>query len=215
MSIRVNEQIESETVLLYGEQGALEAVSLDEALKRARSRGMDLVTEWEAKPLRQSSSPPVCLLLPLRKPVVWERAGREPLPIAPEFDPLLWFETESCPERHFVLVANPHTFPGRFTAWCPTKRISYRGSKSDITVCSREVEYFLKGLLAGQEPDAPTDEEGDLLPPSAPDYLAWVNATSHFQQTGYWNERFRVCASCGARLLPSNPNDACEGAHLE
>ena len=130
----------------------------------------------------------------------------------PELDPDLWFTTENCEVRHYLL-GNPHTFRGRLSAWCPSKRRSFCVSKSEIKDCSRETSYFLKGFLSGQESRAPLDDDGDLLPPDDPEYQAWARATELFHQTGSWNDRFRICDRCGAWLLPSNPEPTCWYAH--
>src|SRR5690349_21645132 len=66
-------------------------------------------------------------------------------------DAELWFTMEpSCEGRHFILY-NSHTFPGRFTAWCPLKRKAVNVSKSDVRECSQQATYWLKGFLSGAE----------------------------------------------------------------
>lgn len=211
MRVRMNEAIEEESVLLYGDDGTLEEVATADALELARSRAMDLVEEWEPPRPQPARGSVVCRLLDVPKPVVWELV---PEPGAePELDLALWFHSEGCAERHY-LIGNPHTFPGRISAWCPRKMMSYCVSKSEIAECSTETAYFVKGFLSGSEPRAPVDEAGDRMPPSDLEYRAWARATQLFQQTGTWNSRFRICEVCGARLLPSNPRATCWGEHI-
>jgi hypothetical protein len=213
MRVRINEAIDEEAVLLHGDDGTLQEFPLPEALQLARSRSMDLVEVWE-RPRRPRVAPVECRLLRLPRPVIWEAgpARGEARHGEPELDQDLWFHTGHCEGRHYLL-GNPHTFRGRLSAWCPTKQRSFCVSKSEITECSREASYFLKGFLSGQEIDAPVDEEGDLLPPDDPEYQAWINAIQIFQETGMWNARFRICDLCGARLVPSNPKRTCWQAH--
>lgn len=215
MRVRMNEAITEETVLLYGDDGKLGEVSLEDALRIARSRSMDLVEEWE-RPRPPRAGAVVCRLFSLRRPVVWEGAGEpsanDERPGEPALDQALWFTTGHCEGRHYLL-GNPHTFPGRLSAWCPSMRRGFSVSKSEIAECSNETTYFLQGFLSGQEPGAPSDGEGDLLPPDDPEYRAWIRATALFQETGSWNARFRICERCGARLLPSNSRSTCWAAH--
>jgi Translation initiation factor IF-3, N-terminal domain len=215
MRVRMNEAITEESVLLYGDDGTLAEVPLADALQLARDRSMDLVEEWERPRPPRPGGAVVCRLLRVGRPLVWERTADASAARGgdgPELDPELWFHTEHCEGRHYVL-GNGHTFRGRIHAWCPAKRLGFRVSKSDITECSRETTYYVQGLLAGQEPAPPVNDEGDLLPSGDPEYRAWVHATELFRQTGMWNDRFRSCEVCGARLLPSNPKPTCWNAH--
>jgi hypothetical protein len=85
-------------------------------------------------------------------------------------DPTLWFTMEpSCEGRHFLLY-NSHTFPGRFTAWCPMKKRAVNVSKSDVRDCSQEAKYWLKGFLSGAEPDPPRSEGGTYLDHDSPEF---------------------------------------------
>ena len=213
MRIRMNEAITEESILLYGDDGTLGEVPLADALRIARSRSMDLVEEWE-RPRHRPGGAVVCRLLRVQQPLLWEDAagGSPDRTDGPELDPELWFNTAHCDGRHYLL-GNGQTFRGRLHAWCPSKQLGFRVSMSEIADCSKETTYFLKGFLAGQEPGPPVDDDGDLLPPGDPEYRAWVHATELFRQTGSWNERFRICEQCGARLLPSNPKPTCWHAH--
>ncbi len=210
MGHRINEEITARSVLVFADDGTLEEVELTEALRRARSRQLDLVEEWPSPPPPLSPRPPTCVMARIAHPLRWEAratvsssAKREPL-----FDPDLWFTDGTCPARHFLL-GNSHTFVGRALAWCPEKRISYCVSKAEMQTCSRDAAYYMRGLLAGQEPDPPVDDERNLLPSVHPDYDAWLRATELLAATGVWNDRFRTCEDCGARLLQSNPGPRC------
>jgi hypothetical protein len=211
---RVNEEITEPRVYLCDSTGQLTLISTAEALEHARMQHADLVCEYADLPERRAS-PPVCLLVSLVEPLRWERSnGKVGLPVEPEIDSDLWFETADCAGRHYLL-GNPHTFPGRLYAWCPTKKVHHCVSKSEIEQCSRETTYFLRGYLSGQEPEGPVTEEGDKLPPDNPNFQVWRDAVELFGETGHWNERFRTCSSCGARLLPSNPTETCRYGHDE
>lgn len=214
MRNRLNEDITDAFVLLYGDDGTLSEVSSAEALSIAKSRGRDLVEEWEP-PRAVTRGAVICRIMNVRRPLVWESAPRAIMTTEPQLDTDLWFEAGHCEGRHYVLVSNPHTFVGRFSAWCPSKKVGFCASKSEVTACSRETTYFLKGLLCGQEPDAPVNDDGDHLPSSDPEYRAWIEATDLLQDTGSWNARFRTCTVCGARLLPANPRTECWRGHAE
>ena len=104
----------------------------------------------------------------------------------PQIDSRLWFTMEpSCKGKHYILWAS-HTFPGRFTAWCPIKKRTTNCSKSDIRKCSKESAYWLKGFLAGNEPEPPRDESGNFLDIASPGFKAWEREARHFQKKGIW-----------------------------
>jgi len=106
---------------------------------------------------------------------------------APEFDPHLWFTYgDCCPGRHYLLHA-AHTVPGRMRAWCPTERVVFSLSKPAIDDCSPEARYWIMGFLAGNEPDAPRDDDGDYLPADDPRYRRWQAAIREFGRTGVWD----------------------------
>jgi hypothetical protein len=99
----------------------------------------------------------------------------------PPIDPRLWFTMEpACQGKHYLLWAS-HTFPGRFTAWCPIKKRTTNCSKSDVQKCSKEAAYWLKGFLAGNTPEPPQSSEG-----SDAEFKAWERAALRFQKTGMW-----------------------------
>jgi hypothetical protein len=104
----------------------------------------------------------------------------------PDFDGALWFTEDGCDGRHFISDwANPHTFPGRIRAWCPTKRVHYNCSKAQMRESSPETKRWVEGYLAGNEPRPPEDEEG--FPEStSPAGLAWVEKARAFRSTGLW-----------------------------
>ena len=76
----------------------------------------------------------------------------------PTLDEDLWF-VGSCGGRDF-LVGNPHTFTGRMRAWCPTKQVGYNVSLKEIDDLGTATRYYIKGYLAGNEPDPPIGEDG-------------------------------------------------------
>ncbi len=127
----------------------------------------------------------------------------------PNFDERLWFTMRSCCSGKHYLVYNPHTFPGRMGAWCPEKRINFCVSKSEIKQCSVEAQFWMQGFLVGNEPDAPTNEEGDYLPESSPAFERWRTAREVFPQVGFWIKGERECDSCGVHLLPTDAGLCC------
>jgi hypothetical protein len=127
----------------------------------------------------------------------------------PRFDDTLWCIIEDCcPGKHYLLY-NPHTFPGRMGVWCPSKQIGFCVSKSEIQECSLEACYWIKGFLVGNEPDPPTDEEGDCLPEDNPRHKKWRAAIRQFPETGIWVVQDRECEDCGEQLLPTQPGLKC------
>ena len=103
----------------------------------------------------------------------------------PEIDENLWFLTKThCEGKHFLL-GNPHTFCGRFLAWCPNKEISFSVSKVEIEKLSTQSEYWIKGFLSGNEPQPPTDENNDVDFESV-EYKNWLKQIEEFKKTGIW-----------------------------
>jgi hypothetical protein len=90
-----------------------------------------------------------------------------------------------CTGKHYLLWAS-HTFPGRFTAWCPVKKRTANCSLSDVNRCSTAAAYWLKGFLAGNEPEPPRGEAGVFLDSSHPKFKAWERVARRFQKTGSW-----------------------------
>ena len=108
---------------------------------------------------------------------------------APDHDPQLWFtHGDCCPGRHYLLHS-AHTVPGRMRAWCPTEGVTFSISKPAIGDCSEQARYWIAGFLAGSEPDAPRDEEGDYLPDEDPRQRRWQQAIVDYANTGVWNDR--------------------------
>jgi hypothetical protein len=67
-----------------------------------------------------------------------------------------------CEGHHFFVDGTPHV-QGRMYAWCPAKQTVTRVSKDEVTTCSDEAGYFIRGYLSGSEPPPPTDDEGMLV----------------------------------------------------
>ena len=99
-------------------------------------------------------------------------------------DPRLWFQMAGCKGRHFFVDGTPH-LRGRMYAWCPDKQVVTRVSKSEITICSDEAGYFMRGYLSGSEPAPPTDAEGMLVGDQA-DIDSWLRAVERWRLTGEW-----------------------------
>lgn len=125
-----------------------------------------------------------------------------------EVDVDLWVLLHGCPSKHFLLY-NPHTFVGRVAVYCESKNRIANISKSEIADTSREAGYWLKGFLAGCEPDCPKTEDGDILPDDDPRVTEWRAAIQAFPQSGLWYSGARQCSSCGTHLLPTTLGECC------
>ena len=68
----------------------------------------------------------------------------------------------------------------------PSSKRTTNCSKSDIRKCSKESAYWLKGFLAGNEPEPPRDESGNFLDIASPGFKAWEREARHFQKKGIW-----------------------------
>ena len=128
----------------------------------------------------------------------------------PAFDGRLWFTMGThCSGKHY-LIGNPHTFNGRMLAWCPTKQTSFFVSKLEMDDCSVEAEFWVKGFLAGNEPEPPKDENLNVVDSGSSEYQRWLKAIELFARTGYWYSGERRCESCGEELLPSLAGNVCK-----
>lgn len=143
----------------------------------------------------------------------------------PTYDPKLWFTVKyNCPGKHYI-IGNPHTFKGRITGYCPTDNKYFNFSISDVTGMSVESKFWLKGYLAGNEPDPPLEEDDDVAYASE-EHEIWLKEIELFHKTGSWYEGVRTCEVCGSRLLRSwiglkcekcatrsDNNDSCKKCH--
>jgi|HubBroStandDraft_4_1064222.scaffolds.fasta_scaffold65330_3 hypothetical protein len=68
----------------------------------------------------------------------------------------MWFKA-SCGGRD-LLTENGGTFPGRKSAWCPDKRLSYNVSFSEMGEMSQQAKYYVAGFLDGAQPSPPPPE---------------------------------------------------------
>lgn len=105
--------------------------------------------------------------------------------LPPDVDPRLWFTTDSCPSRHYLMDGNS-TILGRMYFYCPLDNVATRVSKSQIRDSSDESKYFIRGFLAGSEPGPPVDDEGIMVPDESA-VAAWRKATMIWRATGTWS----------------------------
>jgi hypothetical protein len=105
--------------------GEAELMSRGEALAIARDRSLHLIPERSE---RQGAGPAFCRIGAVSLPVRWEQVPEAEQ--AGEPDPLLWFEAP-CGGRD-LLTGNVGTYPGRMSAWCPDKRVSYNVSLAEM-----------------------------------------------------------------------------------
>lgn len=104
----------------------------------------------------------------------------------PQYNEELWFTMgDHCGGRHFIL-GNPHTFPGRMMAWCPTKQTSFFFSKGEVESASSAAVAWIDGFLAGNEPPPPVDGDGDVDFASDA-YQHWSREVTRFRETGHWH----------------------------
>lgn len=130
-------------------------------------------------------------------------------------DKKLWFRVDHCESLHFI-VGNAHTFRGRIRGWCPKKQRTFLLSKSEISQCSTEAEYWIKGFLRGNEPNPPDGgKEGtgafgtEKFNKWLKKYKEWESATDLFQETSYWSIYKRVCSKCKRKMMPSEIEEIC------
>lgn len=190
--------IPGEEVALLQPDSETEYIPKGLAIDLAHAQGKHLVPEFESH-----AEPVFCNIATLALPPRWER-GPDHDPDA-ELDEELWF-IGSCGKRD-LLTGNPHTFRGRISAWCPAERVGYNVSLDEITEMSTASRYFIKGFLAGNEPEPPEpDDQGNEDPE---DLTAWRAAVHRFRSTGNWLGRWRTCDVCGCVLLPGTADGYC------
>jgi len=79
------------------------------------------------------------------------------------------------------LLHNPwQTFPGRMSAWCATRQVSFRVSKSELpTDLPAATRYWVQGFLVGNVPRQPATDDFD-----GPAVAAWQAKADRFLATG-------------------------------
>ena len=103
-------------------------------------------------------------------------------------DPDLWVEVAGYPGRLFIM-GNPHTFPGRITAWSHDNDESLYFSKSEVTAFSDAARRWVEGFLHGAEPE-PAEYLGidpgevDEMDDDDPRLEEWRDALATFRETG-------------------------------
>jgi hypothetical protein len=91
-------------------------------------------------------------------------------------DPGLWIVAKNHPDPWF-LYGNCHTFPGRMKAWNSKDGRDVCVSLFEIVSCSRSSYWWIKGFLAGNEPEPPEDEA---------EAASWAERRDAFYETGDW-----------------------------
>ena len=105
-----------------------------------------------------------------------------------DIDPALWIRCRRTDGRDYLVERNPHTFPGRMGAFCPhsEEHPDYNVSIGEAQECSPEARLWMRGFVAGNEPDAPLDSCGYELDESDPKVQAWDEARQGYLESGYW-----------------------------
>jgi hypothetical protein len=100
-----------------------------------------------------------------------------------DVDPELWFDCCHHAGGRDYLLQNPwQTFPGRMSAWCATRRVSFRVSKSELpTDLPAATKYWVQGFLVGNVPRHPATDDFD-----GPAVAAWQAKADRFLASGYW-----------------------------
>jgi hypothetical protein len=114
--------------------------------------------------------------------------GGAQYPLPDHIDPHLWF-VGSCGKRDYLVETNPHTFPGRMSAFCPhcpPEQASYNVSLKDLGECSAEAQIWSRGFVAGNEPHVPLDRRGSELEDDTPEHAAWEQARAAYLKSGEW-----------------------------
>jgi hypothetical protein len=100
-----------------------------------------------------------------------------------EVDPELWFECRHhAGARDYLLNTAWHTFPGRMSAWCATRRVGFRVSKSELpSDLPTTTRYWVEGFLTGNLPRQPYVDDQD-----SPAMDMWNRLAHQFFATGVW-----------------------------
>lgn len=119
-------------------------------------------------------------------PVQRHYVGMDELP--EDIDPALWIRCSRTGGQDYLVEGNPHTFPGRMSAFCPhvAEYPYYNVSIGEVEECSPESRLWMRGFVAGSEPDVPLDSEGCELDDADPKVQGWAEARSGYMETGYW-----------------------------
>ena len=99
-------------------------------------------------------------------------------------DPEIWFECIHHPGSRDYLVSEPwQTSPGRMQAWCGTRHVWFRVSKSSLPEhLPLPTRYWVEGFLVGnvpRQPDVDDDDDGAAV-------NEWRASAHHFIATGRW-----------------------------
>jgi len=104
-----------------------------------------------------------------------------------DIDPTLWIRCSRSGGEDYLVEGNPHTFPGRMSAFCPhLAHLYYNVSIVEVEESSPEARLWMRGFVAGSEPDSPLDSEGYELDEADPKFEAWEAARPGYLETGYW-----------------------------
>lgn len=88
----------------------------------------------------------------------------------------------NCPGHQHYIVGNPHTFPGRMSAWCPELARELAFSKNEIFDVSEASRSWIEGFPSGNEPPPPMD--GSTA--GAKMYDEWLKRRAIFHNEGDW-----------------------------
>ena len=99
-----------------------------------------------------------------------------------DIDQELWFPCRhDLGARDYLTADRWHTFPGRMAAFCPTRRVSYRVSTSELPYdLPMATRYWVAGFLVGNMPRQP-DVEDD-----SPEMAAWEAKVEQYFAHGTW-----------------------------
>ena len=119
----------------------------------------------------------------VRRVAAWEAVAVAKGDLPADVDSELWFECRHHPGSRDYLLSTPwHTFPGRMSAWCAERQVSFRVSFSELPPdLSPATQYWVKGFLVGNLPRQPDmdDDDGAAL-------AAWQIKARNFLATGQW-----------------------------
>ena len=115
--------------------------------------------------------------------VACEAVGMASGDLPADVDPDLWFACRHHPGSRDYLLSTPwHTFPGRMSAWCAERQLSFRVSFSELPPdLPSTTRYWVKGFLTGNVPRQPDVGEDD-----DPALVAWQIKARDFLATGQW-----------------------------
>lgn len=102
-------------------------------------------------------------------------------------DPDMSFLSRLCGQRDFLFRGNPHTHPGRMSAYCPHRSYGwYNVSAPDLLEATDKAAVWADGFIVGAEPGPPLDDDWQEYEEGTPEYRSWLDGRAQYLETGAW-----------------------------